>query len=214
MNQTDTVKAIAALAKAGDIAGAIEAGKAIEDARERNWALRDAARALAQAEQGDAAISLLRNIEDARARLRGLNEVVEAAIPQDQETALRALGVMLATEAEAGEDEQDPFLKGLARLTSRWKTTVGGCGCCGSPYTTYVGDRDARRGRYISGDNGRDMEFVNGRVCDALRWCEKKGVRYRLLHKDGTLTYVDEEGTERTHRLKRWADQPLYGRGG
>ena len=107
---------------------------------------------------------------------------------------------------ESLEPEQrrvDRFLEGLAKLTEATGVTVDGCGCCGSPFSTSVSDRDAKGGRYVTSRNRNNIEFVNGRVCDALRWCEEKSVRYATLYSNGTLAYFEGE-ERREHHEERW----------
>ena len=38
------------------------------------------------------------------------------------------------TENKFDEKMMDEFLKGLSKLTRRYKIAIGGCGCCDSPF--------------------------------------------------------------------------------
>lgn len=45
-------------------------------------------------------------------------------------------------------DQEQAFLSELSELTKRHKITIGGCGCCGSPFLTAHSEIKSK-GRYI-----------------------------------------------------------------
>lgn len=49
-------------------------------------------------------------------------------------------------------DEMDEFLRELSALTRKHKITIGGCGCCGSPFLDSLKDGDGD-GKYMIRDN-------------------------------------------------------------
>ena len=201
----DARDTIESQAEAGDIEAAIATSRTIEDTEKREDTLRDVAKSLAKDEQGDAAIALAKGIEILTIRVWALEEIGAELRSYRPTEALRALGAQMHTE-ESLEPEQRPvdrFLEGLAKLTEATGVTVDGCGCCGSPFSTSVSDRDAKGGRYVMSRNRNNIEFVNGRVCEALRWCEEKSVRYDILYRDGTLAYFEGEES-REHHEERW----------
>jgi hypothetical protein len=45
-------------------------------------------------------------------------------------------------ELEKGEVRE--FVRELSKLSRRYKISIGGCGCCGSPFLTPMGKSDGR----------------------------------------------------------------------
>ena len=45
---------------------------------------------------------------------------------------------------ELEKDNVREFLRELSKLSRRYKISIGGCGCCGSPFLTPMGKSDGR----------------------------------------------------------------------
>jgi len=63
----------------------------------------------------------------------------------------------MATKRTKDESRQ-LFLKELSALTRRYKFSIGGCGCCGSPWLHH--DPKIRSGAYEVGDGDDRLVFV------------------------------------------------------
>ena len=53
-------------------------------------------------------------------------------------------------------NSKEEFLRALGELSQRFGITIGGCGCCGSPFLRERDDDDLRRGRYFVSDDSDD----------------------------------------------------------
>lgn len=59
---------------------------------------------------------------------------------------------------EQRADNEKAFLKALTKLTKQYNISIGGCGCCGSPWIVH--EAKIRNGAKYSAD-GMDLKFNN-----------------------------------------------------
>lgn len=61
--------------------------------------------------------------------------------------------------AKIPEERQSQFLKELSALSRKHKITVGGCGCCGSPWLHH--DSKLRGGKYEIDEMSDKLVFIS-----------------------------------------------------
>jgi Fe-S oxidoreductase len=60
--------------------------------------------------------------------------------------------------------KQDDFIRELETLTRKYGITIGGCGCCGSPFLDTLKEAEAVP------EAGYAIDLVNDEPGDELRW--------------------------------------------
>jgi hypothetical protein len=63
--------------------------------------------------------------------------------------------VTLSPEEQIGAEKERLFLIGLEELSRKTGITIGGCGCCGSPYLQEIEGADDARSGYGIGSQGQ-----------------------------------------------------------